>query len=87
MHGLRLEPLTEGHTFVWLNLILRNRGVIEKMEPSRPEVWWTEEMQRARLQDLERLAVSGRRLSMAIMTEDTMAGYISLDNIVRGAWI
>ena len=81
---LRLLTVTDARPL--FDLILRNRSVIEEMEPHRSSGWWTLEGQIDRLRIATEQSREGRRQMFGLYDEGVLSGYLSLDNIVRGAW-
>ena len=84
---VELRPLTLEHAEALLDLRRRNREHFLTGEPVRDDRFYTLAGQREQLRVLDAERAAGSREQFAILTkEGELAGYVSLGNIVRGAF-
>ena len=81
-----LRPLTAADAGAVLALRLRNRTHFLTGEPERDDAFFTEAGQRHALQALEVEREAGTREQFGVFDGATLAGYVSLSQIFRGAF-
>jgi ribosomal-protein-alanine N-acetyltransferase len=86
LRGVELRPLVPEDAAIVLELRRRNRSHFLTGEPARGDEWFTEISQRHALEALARERAEGTREQFGVFVDGTLAGYVSLSQIFRGAF-
>jgi ribosomal-protein-alanine N-acetyltransferase len=81
-----LRPLTTADADAVLRLRIANREHFLTGEPLREESWFTLRAQEEALAALEDERAAGTREQFGVVVDGTLAGYVSLSQIFRGAF-
>ena len=83
---MRVRPLGPDDAPAMLELRVRNREHFLTGEPVREQAFFTLERQRATLAAAEAERRIGTRVLLGVFDDDTLAGYVALSQISRGAF-
>jgi [ribosomal protein S5]-alanine N-acetyltransferase len=84
--GLRVLPLRARDAAALARFYREQRDFLAPYNPLQPDVFFTDEGQRRRLEQAERLRADDRRYEFKIELEGELVGTISVSNVVRGAF-
>ena len=83
---MQLRPLTPDDAEAVLEMRIRNREHFLTGEPLRDDSWFTLRAQTEALPALEDERAAGTREQFGVFVDGTLAGYVSLSQIFRGAF-
>ena len=86
LSGVELRPLTADDAEIVLRMRAHNREHFRTAEPIHPDSYYTLGAQRELLQALEAERAAGTREQFGVFVDGTLAGYVSLSQIFRGAF-
>ena len=84
--GVELRPLILDDAQAMLDLRRRNREHFLTGEPIRDDRFFTLEAQRAQLRGLVAERAAGTREQFGVLEDGAIVGYVSLSQVVRGAF-